>query len=133
MRLEWTLRGADLTRANQIMNRVAEDWETLCHDKRFVQKGNLLIIVQSPWDDSDPFLSLEDDLLVFDGDRMAFQLHCLSIVLEVFDAQTRQECPSPETFDTFMPNLAWWQVESDAEDLLDSIFPSNMDHSLAAA
>ncbi|MDR1848759.1 MAG: hypothetical protein LBQ75_01825 [Zoogloeaceae bacterium] len=133
MRLEWTLRGADLTRANQIRDRIAEDWETLCHDKRFVQKGNLLTVVQSPWDDTDPFLSLEDDSLIFDGDRMAFQIHCLSVVLDIFDAQVRQECPSPEIFDTLMPNLEWWQVESDADDLPENIFPPEASRSLAAA
>jgi len=133
MRLEWTLRGADLARANRIMDQVAEDWETLCHDKRFTQKGNLLTIVQSPWDESDPFLELEDDCLIFDGDRMGFQLHCLGIVLEIFDAQTRQECPSPEIFDTFMPNLAWWQVESDAEEMAENMPQSDLDQSLAAA
>ncbi|MCL2022683.1 MAG: hypothetical protein FWG81_11720 [Betaproteobacteria bacterium] len=117
MRLEWTLRGSDLTRANSIKDCVAEDWESLCDEGQFAQKGNLLIITQSPWDSTDPYLSLENDTLIFDGDRMAFQTHCLSIVLEIFDAQTRQECPPPEIFDTFMPNLAWWQVESDAEEL----------------
>ena len=121
MRLEWMLRGTDQARANRIKDSVAEDWEILCNEKQFVQKGNLLTIVQTPWDDTDPYLSLEDDLLIFDGDRMAFQIHCLSVVLEIFDAQTRQECPSPETIDTFMPHLAWWQVESDADDLSESL------------
>ncbi|MCL2075658.1 MAG: hypothetical protein FWH15_04320 [Betaproteobacteria bacterium] len=122
MRLEWTLRGADLARANSIRTRVAEDWESLCEDNRFAQKGNLLIITKSPWDNSDPYLSLEYDALVFDGDRMAFQLHCLGTILEIFDAQTRQECPHPEVFDTFLPHLAWWQVETDAEDFTASTY-----------
>jgi len=129
MRLEWILRGADLARANRIMTCVAEDWKTLCDERRFVQKGNMLVVAQTLWDDTDPYLSLEHDTLIFDGDRMAFQIHCLGIVLEIFDAQTWQECPSPEIFDTLLPNLAWWQVESDAEDLL----PSNLAFCLAAA
>jgi hypothetical protein len=126
MRLEWILRGADLSRANRIMERVEEDWESLRGEKRFVQKGNLLIIAQTPWDDTDPYLALEDNILLFNGDRMAFQIHCLGTVLEIFDAQTRQECPPPEIFDTLLPNLAWWQVESDADDLIPPYLASDL-------
>ena len=116
MRLEWTLSGRDLDRANSIRDRIAEDWESLADEEHFQQKGNLLIITLSPWDDIDPYLSLENDILIFDGNRMSFQTHCLSVVLEIFDAQSQHECPPPVIYDTFLPNLAWWQVESDAEE-----------------
>jgi hypothetical protein len=119
MRLEWNMDAAAFARARNIQQCINEDWDAILDEREednYLQRGTLLILNVSCHDDTLPWLSLEGDTLVYEGDRLAFQLHGFPVVLEIFDAQARQECPDPDFYDTTEPYLDWWQTASEALD-----------------